>query len=101
MSRYEDMYYGMDNSLGSEREVKKTGKSSTRKKSTEPTTENGVICNAGCVRVRKDPDPKAETLTIVDAQEKVEILEEINGYYKIRRQNGDVGYVLLKFCEKR
>lgn len=100
MSRYDDLYYGMDDSLASERPVKKTGKSSTRKKSTEPETENGIISNAVCVKVRETPDPEAKVIAVANAKEKVEIQDTDGQYYKVKLSNGDVGYILSKFCEK-
>lgn len=100
MNRYDDLYYGMDDSLASERTIKKTGKSSTRKKSTEPTTENGIISNAVCVKVREMPDPGAKVIAVANAKEKVEILDDDGQYYKVRLSSGDVGYILSKFCEK-
>lgn len=100
MSRYDDLYYGIDNSLSSERTTKKTGKSSTRKKSTEPATENGIISNAVCVKVRETPDPGAKVTAVANAKEKVEILDADGQYYRIKLSSGDVGYILSKFCEK-
>lgn len=101
MSRYDDLYYGMDNSLPSERAAKKTVRSSTRRKSTEPETENGIIFNAVCVKVREIPDPGAKVIGHANAKEKVEILDKEGQYYKVRLSSGDVGYILSKFCEKR
>lgn len=100
MSRYDDLYYGMDNSLDSERTTKKTGKSSTRKKSTEPATENGIISNAICVKVREMPDPGAKVIAVASAKEKVEIQDKNGEYYKVKLPSGDVGYIISKFCEK-
>lgn len=100
MSRYDDLYYGMDNSLPSERGTIRTGKSSARKKTTEPATENGIISNAVYVKVRETPDPGAKVITVVNAKDKVEILDKDGEYYKIRLSSGDVGYIFSKFFEK-
>lgn len=101
MRGYDDLYYGMDNSLPSERSVRKTGRSSTRKKSTEPETENGIISNAVCVKVREMPDPEANVLGHVNSREKVKILDEKDGYYKIEfGEEGIIGFISSDFCRK-
>lgn len=98
-----DSYY--DDPFMDEKPTKKTVKSSTRKKSTEPITENGIICNAVCVKVREAPDPSSEAIMVVNAKEKVKILEQVDKYYKVeikRLEEKDpvTGYVLLDFCRK-
>lgn len=98
-----DSYY--DDPFMDEKPTKKTGKSSTRRKSTEPTTENGVICNAVCVKVREAPDPSSKATAVVNAKEKVKILDQLDNYYKIEikrpsEENPVIGYILLDFCKK-
>ncbi len=49
------------------------------------------------VNVRKAPDSQAVVLTTLNQNTEVEFLGEENGWYKVKLQSGETGYVLASF----
>lgn len=65
----------------------------------EPETIDGTIVNAKLVAVRKRPSPKAEGIVVLPKDDHVEILEALEGYYKVRLRSSEIGYISSNFCK--
>lgn len=53
------------------------------------------------VRMRTDPNTNSGIIGYFNNQEVVEIIDDSGNWYKVRRSNGDVGWVSGQFCKKR
>lgn len=70
-----------------------------------PFVKKGVIANSRLVNVRNSPSPHAEVVQILDRGDKVEIIDEVQGYYRIQIEDEnhvkrEIGYVSLDFCKE-
>lgn len=65
----------------------------------EPETIDGTIINAKLVSVRKRPSPTEEVITVLPKDDHVEILEALEGYYKVRLRTSEIGYISSNFCK--
>lgn len=70
-----------------------------------PRIRKGVIANSRAVNVRKGPSPSSDVVQVLDRGDKVKILDEIQGYYKIQIEDetsikNEIGYVSLDFCKE-
>ena len=52
------------------------------------------------VRMRGGPGTEYKILGAFEKGETVEILEDGNGWFKVRRKNGETGWVSADFCKK-
>ena len=60
--------------------------------------DSGII-NVTAVRLREQPNTTSEIITVIYEDEKVEILGEENGWYKISYKS-DVGYIKKEFLNE-
>lgn len=68
---------------------------------TEPETRNGVIANANRVRLRRTPSTAEDNIIkVLTRDTKVEILDELPNFYKVKTEDGILGYVVAYFCEE-
>lgn len=65
-----------------------------------PETINGTIANAALVNVRKKPDPESEVLETLRMGDKVTILGEDGGYYKVRTSVHREAYISVRFVKE-
>lgn len=63
-------------------------------------TRYGVITNARYVNVRKEPNPTSEVLKVAEEGERVIILYEDRGYYKVEFVNKIVGFISSEFVKE-
>lgn len=74
---------------------------SSYKSPMESKTKYGIVrvSNTHHVKLRERPSNKAAVLKILNSGDKVEILGEEKGYYKIDKR-GSIGYIFSKFIEE-
>lgn len=53
------------------------------------------------VRMRTAPNTNSSIMGYFNNQEVVEIIDDSGNWYKVRRSNGDVGWVSGQFCKRR
>lgn len=62
-------------------------------------TTKGVLLKTS--NIRKDPNPAAEVLAVLDASEEVTIIDrEDEKYYKIMFKRGRIGYILKELVKE-
>lgn len=67
---------------------------------TVPKTVNGTVCNASLVNIRRGPSKEYDPITTIKEGSKVEILEEVGDFYKIKYERNKKGYISSDFCKK-
>lgn len=59
----------------------------------------GIITKATFANVRKTPEQTSEVLIILNRGDQFDILQVVNGYYKIKVGDGEYGYISLSVCD--
>ncbi len=90
------------NNNNKETEVKKENQSkqiSVSETKKEESTKKSAIITGTEVRFRQDGNLNGKVLGYFDKGEKVTVLAKENGWCKVQRGNGTVGYVSSDFCK--
>lgn len=69
----------------------------------KPDTKRGIVCNAKCVRVRKEPSSTSDTVCVLERGDEVTILgKHTDSFYEISLLNEKdrVGYISCNYCEE-
>lgn len=85
------------NEVGSTKKRAKTVKSSAEQETSKSDARQGVISGIHLVNVRESASPDARVAGWVCKGDKVEIIGEENGFYKIMYAK-HVGYIDCRFC---
>lgn len=64
-----------------------------------PEPKYGIVINSSYVNLRRIPDLSSEVVKILNRGDKVEILEHLSNFYRVRFAEV-VGYISSKFCEE-
>lgn len=66
----------------------------------EPKTKKGIIVNSASVNIRTKPAISSEKITVLDRGTKVEIIEKVGEFIKIKWDGNNNGYVHSNFCKE-
>ena len=62
----------------------------------------GIVANCDLLNVRKEPNPTSNILTVINADQKIKILEELDEFYRVLIDdpiNSYEGYCMKKFIK--
>ena len=61
----------------------------------------GIAVNSKYVRVRKSPSANAQVVTVIDCGSRATILERVDGFYKVRVDDGGyIGYIASNYFKE-
>lgn len=78
---------------------KLTDQSPAQMETNGPETKYGIIINSLYVKFRSRPNFESEPIGILRKDEKIEILERLDEFYKVRVEDHDV-YVAAKYVKE-
>lgn len=82
------------------KEASESAKTEADKKAASTTQVTIQTTPTGFLRVRQDPSTTAEEVARVKPDEKYELIEETDGWYKIKLNDGKVGWISSEFAVK-
>lgn len=69
-------------------------------KATDPMAATGIIDNYPYVKVRKAPSKESDCVKVLKKGDRVQIISQIDGFYKVRFGEEGKGFISLDFCRK-